>query len=98
MTWKLAISAEAQQEFDDAFDYYEEKKIGLGDEFAECVREQLDALRNFPKAHAIVFKDARRTVVKRFPYCIYYVVREDQVNVIAIIHGKRYQRRWRKRV
>ena len=68
MTWKIVISTEAQKEFDEAFDYYESKKLGLGDDFAQCVWEQLDSLENSPKAHAIVFKEARRAVVRRFPY------------------------------
>ena len=54
MTWQIDYRKEAQAEFDKAYDYYEEQKEGLGEEFAKCVQEELDFLAMNPKIHAKV--------------------------------------------
>jgi plasmid stabilization system protein ParE len=36
-------------------------------------------------------------VMGRFPFCIYFVVDQTTIVVIAVIHGSRHPRRWRGR-
>jgi hypothetical protein len=39
MTYKLVIKEEAYEDLQSAYDYYEEQKSGLGDEFIEAVKD-----------------------------------------------------------
>jgi len=39
----------------------------------------------------------RRTVVRQFPYGIYFRVHDRFVVVIAVMHARRDPRRWRSR-
>lgn len=45
MTWEIIFRREARKEFDEAYDYYESKKEGLGEEFAQCVQDEMNRLR-----------------------------------------------------
>jgi hypothetical protein len=36
----------------------------------------------------LVTKTVRRTTLRRFPYCVYFVMREHDVVVLAVLHGE----------
>ena len=80
---------EALEDFDEAFQWYESRRTGLGVEFAEEAAAHIDSLLRFPLAHPIVLKEMRRTILRRFPYGIYYLVEEKRIVVLAVLHLKR---------
>jgi hypothetical protein len=45
-----------------------------------------------------VFGNARRAVLRRFPYSVIYVVRDDELVIAACIHSGRDPIRWQKRL
>jgi plasmid stabilization system protein ParE len=98
MSWKIDYHKEAQKEFDEAYDHYEEQKEGLGEDFAKCVQDQIDYLKMNPKIHAKVYKEARRAVVKRFPYCIYYVIEKDRVIIASVFFTGQDPSKWQSRI
>lgn len=51
-----------------------------------------------PHQFGVVEADIRSIVAKRFPYSIYFRVRQDQVVILAVFHGKRAPVNWQKRV
>ena len=81
-----------------AKDWYDAQRVGLGDEFLECVEEVFDRLRQVPGAHAAVHGDVRRALVRRFPYVVYYRIDDDLVTVLAIMHSHRDPAAWQGRV
>jgi plasmid stabilization system protein ParE len=84
----------ARKEFDEAHDWYEKQRTGLGDEFSECVEIALDSIAALPEIHQFVFKDIRRAVVKRFPFSVMYRVKRDRIVVLAVFHSKRNPAIW----
>jgi plasmid stabilization system protein ParE len=98
MTWDIIFRKAARKEFDEAYDFYESRKEGLGEEFAQCVQVELKSLEINPKVHAKIYKEARRAVVKRFPYCIYYIIRSEQVHIVSVFHTSRNPRKWQSRI
>jgi plasmid stabilization system protein ParE len=62
------------------------------------VQKVVERLEMSPKVHAKIYKEARRALVKRFPYCVFYVVHGDLVEIAAVIHSKRHPRRWQERI
>jgi plasmid stabilization system protein ParE len=55
-------------------------------------------LTDSPEIHRIRFADVRRAPVKRFKfYGLYYLIRDDEVWVIAVQHGRRHPRWLRER-
>jgi plasmid stabilization system protein ParE len=97
MSLPVVLTDEAQAEFDAAADWYETHS-GLGAKFVAAVRESLNRIGAMPELHAVVLQDVRRAVLRGFPYNIYYRVRADRVEVIAVFHGRRNPSEWQTRV
>jgi plasmid stabilization system protein ParE len=94
----IVLRDEARAEFDEAFDYYEAQKAGLGVDFADRVQEVFDRIAANPHLHAVVFADVRKAVVARFPYCVFYRAEPTRVQVIAVFHTRRDPSIWQGRV
>jgi plasmid stabilization system protein ParE len=98
MSLQIVFRVEAQAEFDQALDWYEQQQAGLGLVFLNDVSEVLERVVLMPESSAQVFEDVRRAVVQRFPYSILYRVEEIQIVVIAVFHTKRNPKTWQERV
>ncbi len=68
----FSFHPEAEDELDDAIDYYEGIEPGLGYDFALEVHSTIKRTVEFPKARVLVEGEIRRSLVKRFPYGILY--------------------------
>lgn len=42
--------------------------------------------------------EVRRGLARRFPYRIFFIVRDDAIVVFAVIHAARHDRHWRERL
>ena len=98
MRLPIVFRVEAQAEFDLAFDWYEQQRRGLGVEFLTCVTEVLEGIQSFPGAREIVFEDARRAIVPKFPYLVLYKVEPARIVILAVFHSKRDPQIWKDRV
>jgi toxin ParE1/3/4 len=94
----IIFSPEARAEFDEAHDWYEEQRAGLGDTFSDRVHEVLGLITQFPGMHATVLGDVRKAVVPRFPYCVFYREEATCVRVLAVFHSSRDPTVWQQRV
>ncbi len=89
----------AEQDALDGAIWYEKRQPGLGGEFLDEVYRAAEALSESALHHRIRFADVRRMPVHRFKfYGIYYVVRQDEVWILAIFHGRRHPRTLAERV
>lgn len=85
---------------EDAAKYYNQKRDGLGSEFAEEIYEGLASIAERPK-QGIKMNDAgtiRKRKIKRFPYGIVFSGDENEVLVLAIMHDKRRRGYWEGRL
>ena len=76
---------------------YESQQAGLGDEFLDCVDEMLNRICQMLESYAVVYRDVRRAVVRRFPYAVYYRIVSSRVIVTAIFHSRRNPKSWQAR-
>ena len=79
------------------FHWYEEQKPGLGDVFLERVEECLASIRRNPKAFRPVAKDARRAIVKQFPYVVFFKIEDKVIYVYAVFHTSQDPQKWMDR-
>ena len=79
----------AKREFDDAIWWYEDRRAGLGQDFATAIERQLERIASSPEQFVRVRGEIRRAVLRRFPYSIYFLAEEHQIAVLAIFHAKR---------
>ncbi len=97
MSLPVVLRAEAQAEFDEAFDYYERQRPGLGLAFLARVQDVFDRIGMNPHMHAIVLADIRKAVVAKFPYSVFYRAEPARVQVIAVFHSSRDPAIWQGR-
>lgn len=57
----------AEAEFEEAIDYYNEQRSGLGFEFSDEVKDAVARIINYPLAWTLLSKHTRRAQVHRFP-------------------------------
>jgi plasmid stabilization system protein ParE len=97
MTYQVIVRPEAAREIQEAFDWYEERSEGLGLEFLRAADACLSVVRRNPEAFPVVHEQVRRALLRRFPYTLFYAVREGTISVIACFHIKRSPADWQRR-
>ena len=50
-----------------------------------------------PGRYPVVRGSARRALLRRFPYAVFFVASPDLVNIIAYLHARRDPRHWQER-
>lgn len=93
----IVLRPEARAEFDDACDWYEQRRPGLGEDCVAPVQEVCDRISATPELYAPIFHDSRRVVVRRLPYSVFYKVEPQQVVVLAVFHSNRAPQIWQAR-
>jgi len=98
MSVKLILAPEVQQDLQEAFNWYEERRSGLGSEFLNCIDAGIQRIRRMPTAFPIVHQEYRRLLVRRFPYAIFFEHDGSQIIIYCIFHTSRDPQKWRLRL
>ena len=94
VAYRLKFSGRALREIGEAFDWYEKQSEGLGFEFELAFELQLKRLEQVLLLYTEIIPGVRRTLLPRFPYGVFYSVKNDLVHVLAVIHHARSSRQW----
>ena len=97
MNLSLRFLPEVAEEISEAQAWYESQRLDLGGEFLAQLSLSLIQIQDRPLSSPLITKTVRRFILKRFPYCIYFVVREHDLVVLAILHGRRKPTSWKRR-
>lgn len=93
--WRLLPGA--RRDIEEAYDWDEQERAGLGIAFARCVRTCLDEAREMPaiSTSAVVQgRGLRRVMVADVPYYLLFVEYEDEYVVLTVEHGSRGDDHW----
>ena len=94
---KYSFHPEAEAEFVQAIEYYEECEVGLGYDFAVEVYSAIERTMAYPKAWPIIEEDIRRSLLIRFPYGILYAEEDEELFIVAVMHLHRDPNYWKHR-
>ena len=98
MSKTLILTPQAEKDFRTAYEWYEEKEVGLGKEFAQSVDLKLASVLQSPKQYSVIYKSlVRRALTNRFPFSIYFIDEEDSILIFAILHQHRNPNMWQSR-
>jgi len=86
-----------RDEIDDAHDWYEQRRAGLGSDFLDNVQDTLAQIVANPARFGFAEADIREAPLTRFPYAVYYRVLPDRIRVLAVYHTSRNPSGWRSR-
>jgi len=94
---RLVVRGAAEADIAEAARWYEQRSPGLGSEFLRAVDVTLAEIIRMPERYPVVHGKARRALLRRFPYAVYFVAISDLVSVFACLHARRDPRHWRER-
>lgn len=94
---RILFRPQAHDEFEAAGDWYERERRGLGEAFLEAVDERLAQIAANPLLYPDVHRGIRKAALRRFPYCIYFRLRDDAVVILAVFHSARNPATWKRR-
>ena len=100
MSYQLRLSEEADYDFRQAAEWYEQQGEGLGIRFINVIKNKLDVIQNSPERYPVRKYNFREAPVKTFPYLIIYKLykRKREVLVYSIFHSKRNpKKKYRKK-
>jgi plasmid stabilization system protein ParE len=92
VTLPVRVRRRAELDIDDAYTWYEARAEGVGEAFLRAVEACFARIARHPEAHVVAHGRVRRARLHRFPYGVYYTVREDCIDVLAVYHGRRRPR------
>ena len=98
MSRRLVVRPAARIELAEASDWYDENHEGLGGDFIRAFEIASAAIVRNPFQYQVVYGEARRAPIRRFRYGLIYTVSDEEVVVVACMHGRRDPRRWQERL
>jgi plasmid stabilization system protein ParE len=95
---KLEYHPDIHQELSDAYNWYELKSEGLGEDFLKELDHAFSLIQNTPRTWPVISGKFRRFLLKRFPYGVIYQIKEDCIFILAVMHLSRKPDYWKKRI
>jgi toxin ParE1/3/4 len=87
---KLRYTTQALTQLDEIGDYIRQDHPGAADLVFRRIRTTIESLAVFPLlGHSGHVEGTLEFVVPRLPYIVVYRLREDELHVLAVLHGAR---------
>jgi toxin ParE1/3/4 len=96
--YTLQVDPLALDDIQEAYDYYEEAQIGLGEEFLDILDLHFASLENNP-FYQVRYDEIRCLPISKFPYMIHFTIDEKNKEVIvwAVLNTFKDPDNWKKR-
>ena len=88
---------EALAEADEAAAFYKAQQPELEVRFLEALNEAITRIRRNPLMYHGVGGNVRKCRILRFPYGVIYRVGDERIEVIAVMHLRRWPGYWKSR-
>jgi plasmid stabilization system protein ParE len=93
LKWRVIIRPAAEADLQEAWQWYESQRAGLGDELVREIDKAILTLTTNPEHRPFYYREFRRILTHRFPYKVFYRVEQARVVIFRILHAKREHRR-----
>lgn len=91
---RLDITSAAEQELDEAFEWYQRQYAGLEQQFMAEFRAAVRRINARPELYRAIQPGIRRGLLHRFPYSLFYEVDTDVLRILAVAHQHRRPLYW----
>jgi plasmid stabilization system protein ParE len=88
----------ADQEVDDAVEWYEQQSKGASRGFLDELDHVVLLVNTYPLSATLIEPEIRRFLFISYPYALIYGIHEDTIVVIAVAHQQREPRYWADRI
>lgn len=94
---RIRFTQAARAEIIEAQDWYAAQAPGLGNRFRLQIDSAIQRIALQPSQFPVVLGNARRALVRDFPYSLFFRVDHDEIIVFACFHGSRNPTIWQRR-
>ncbi len=98
MVEKVIFTPAAAEDVATAYEWYEEREPGLGEDFLRCVEACILMSLRHPLMFPVAVDDFRRALIRRFPFEIFYEPVGEGLVVYSVFHSSQNPQKWRKRL
>jgi hypothetical protein len=97
--YEYRLSKEAEIDVFEGYLWYENQRIGLGEEFLAALDAAEQIISKYPRSFQVRYKKkVRAFVLDRFPYLVFYVFNNPTIDVISVFNINQNPRKWKKRI
>jgi len=96
--YALLVTDEAEEDINDAAEWYGLVDSGLESQFVRTVEACLESIKRNPQQYPLAHNDLRRALLRKFPYGVFYFIIDDTIIVQACFHTSRNPNDWQNRV
>lgn len=93
----VRVRPAAEADIEDAFQWYENQRAGLGKSFLAGLRIVFEQIAQQPRTHGVIHRDVRRALLQKFPYGVFFREYPEAIVVVAVMHARRAPIRWQVR-
>ena len=95
---KIEILDQAETDLIEGFHFYEAQQRGVGAYFLANIYADVESLRLYAGIHQKPYKHYHRLLSKRFPFAVFYSMKDNAVFIHAIVDCRRDPAWLRKRL
>ena len=89
MNFTLSFLPEVEEDAILGYHWYEEKSIGLGEEFLRLFYVYSKEISRDPYLYNIKFNNFRRRLLRHYPYAVYFKIIDNTVIIFGLFHCAR---------
>lgn len=78
----------ARTDLNMAFAWYEKQRRGLGFDFIDSVEVSVKNILAFPEMYSVCYSNFRRSVIRKFPFSIFYSIEDDKIVIHSIFNNR----------
>ena len=93
----VSFHPDAADEFEEAVVYYEDCQTGLGKQLSQEIDAAIQLILAFPNAWTTLENEIKRILIRRFPFGLLYILRNDEIYILAVMNLNRNPSYWKKR-
>lgn len=97
LNYEIEFHPEAIREIREAVQWYRERNDEVATEFRNLVESAEELVQRSPESWATYLSETRGFRFQKFPFVLAYVIRGQQVFIVALAHTKRKPGYWRDR-
>jgi len=98
MNRRVVFLKEANADISEALSWYRNIGLEIEENFKADLLDLFPILQENPYIFREVIPGIRMGLTRRFKYRVVYKVDEKEILIVAILHSKRHERKWRQRI
>lgn len=95
--YTLHVRLLARQDIQEIVDYYDLKASHVTIVFLEILFKELEIIQETPELFERKYRKTRVRYLQGFPFGVHYIIRENTVEVLAVLHSSRDPKNWNDR-